>query len=443
MSRWKRWLVLWLVLVSAAAAQVHAAPQPAPQAQPAVAPTYTIFATRQGLVGRQTANGHIIQPRDRFVALPSRRALSPYGSHQMSVRLTYNGRTTVVPVWDVGPWNIRDDYWSPDRRYSDLPVGMPMAQAAYMHGYNGGRDEFGRRIRHPNGIDIADGAFWDDLGMTRNDWVQVTFLWMGADPGPGNATPAPVPTLDPPAPPTPPEEGAVATDDGGQGYQANDGPWYTARCGTNNSHTWTYSTTDPAASANRATWSPTLPAAGFYEVKAFIPPCGEAATTAARYSVTHDGAVTAVTVDQQAQAGQWVSLGVYHFGGEDAPAVELTDLAGDRRRAVRFDAVAWAPRTDSGPPDATIVSIARKDNGYLVTWGGEDDMSGIATYDVQVMQVPRGGWTDWQVNTAEKSAWFGPDEGRHFAFRVRARDWAGNVGAWPEGPDMTTEQVAP
>jgi hypothetical protein len=117
--------------------------EPVPPVEPD-APTYTIFATCQGLVGRRTANGHRIVPRDRFVALPSWSVLSSRGGNEFQVRLTYKDRTVVVPVWDVGPWNTKDDYWSPNRRYSDLPVGLPMAQAAYQNGYNGGRDSFGR-----------------------------------------------------------------------------------------------------------------------------------------------------------------------------------------------------------------------------------------------------------------------------------------------------------
>src|SRR5947208_5101912 len=109
------------------------------------APTFTVFATREGLVGHRTANGHRIRPRDRFVALPSWKVLAGDGRAEFQVRVTYRSRSVVLPVWDVGPWNTHDDYWSPQRRYADLPVGMPMAQAAYNNGYNGGRDEFGRR----------------------------------------------------------------------------------------------------------------------------------------------------------------------------------------------------------------------------------------------------------------------------------------------------------
>jgi hypothetical protein len=52
--------------------------------------------------------------------------------------------------------------------------------------------------------------------------------------------------------------------------------------------------------------------------------------------------------------------------------------------------------------------------------------------------LPNGGWTDWKQRTTELSAWFGPHEGKQFAFRVRARDWAGNVEAWDEAATIDT-----
>jgi hypothetical protein len=180
----------------------------------ATAPTYRIFATREGLVGHRTANGHRIVKRDRFVALPSWSVLNDRGEHDYQVRITYNGRSVVAPVWDVGPWNTRDDYWAAQRgMWRDLPRGLPQAQAAYLQGYNGGRDERGRRVRQPNGIDIADGTFWDDLGMKDNGWVEVTFLWLG-DETARPAEPAPPPAQGGAAPPagdrTPPTAQIVA-----------------------------------------------------------------------------------------------------------------------------------------------------------------------------------------------------------------------------------------
>jgi hypothetical protein len=439
-------LVVLLLLLIGVAAQVQAAPTAAPTQQ-SVAPTYRIFATRQGLVGYTTANGHKIVPRDRFVALPSWAVLSPRGTDKYKVRLTYKGRSVVVPVWDVGPWNTNDDYWNTNRRYSDLPVGRPMAHAAYYDGYNGGLDMFGRKINNPNGIDIADGTFWDDLGMTRNDYVEVSFLWLGQDPGPGAAAPvAPPPSVTETGPPPKPvevEAGATALDNSDAGFTASGGPWFELGCGMNGKHAWTYSTSDVSKSTNLGIWQPELPTAGFYELKAYIPECGAAATRSATYRVYHDGSTTEVQVDQQATAGTWTSLGVFYFGGEgnEQPKVELSDLTRDNGLTVRFDALAWSPRQDTAAPDATITAIIREGTGYRIRWGGADDMSGIATYDVQVRQLPRGGWADWKTAVSETEAWWGPDEGRHFAFRVRGRDWAGNQEPWPEEADMDTTQA--
>src|SRR4051812_26563847 len=177
-------------------------------AQP-VAPTWKLHATRQGMVGGHTANGHRITKRDHYVSLPSWRALSPDGTTDYIVRITYNGRTSVAPVYDVGPWNAHDDYWNEQRqRYADLPRGYPEDHAAYFDGYNGGRAEQGR-VRFPTAIDIGDGVWWDDLGIKGDRAVvEVTFLWLGSDPlaAPAPAAEPPPPAAAPPpaAEPTPP-----------------------------------------------------------------------------------------------------------------------------------------------------------------------------------------------------------------------------------------------
>jgi hypothetical protein len=169
------------VSVEAALDRSPAAPATAPVHAQAF--TYRVFATREGLVGGRTANGHIIVSRDHFVALPSRRGLNPVsGGRDYQVRVCYarTGGCETAPVWDVGPWNTKDDYWNPSatrQMWKDLPQGRPEAQAARLDGYNGGRDQFGRVVANPAGIDLADGTFWDGLGMVDNDWVDVTYLW--------------------------------------------------------------------------------------------------------------------------------------------------------------------------------------------------------------------------------------------------------------------------
>src|SRR5262245_45565515 len=69
-----------------------------------------VFATREGMIGSMTSSLTIIRASDLFVALPDRRALG------RDVEVRYRNRSIVVPVLDVGPWNIDDPYWERDAR---------------------------------------------------------------------------------------------------------------------------------------------------------------------------------------------------------------------------------------------------------------------------------------------------------------------------------------
>jgi hypothetical protein len=147
--------------------------------------TYRVYATREGLVGGTTANGHVIVNRDHFVALPSRRGLAGKNAGDYTVRVcaASRGRCEYAPVWDVGPWNVKDDYWNPSsvrETFKDLAQGMPEAQAAYQSGYHGGKDGSGRTVGNPAGIDLGDGTFLDGLRLTTNGWVTVSYLWTGS-----------------------------------------------------------------------------------------------------------------------------------------------------------------------------------------------------------------------------------------------------------------------
>ena len=88
-----------------------------------------------------------------------------------------SGYCAWAPVWDIGPWNIYDDYWDANRaEYGDLDQGTPEAQAAYDDGYNNGYDDQGGMPSNPAGIDLADGTFYD-VGLNDNGYVTVTYLW--------------------------------------------------------------------------------------------------------------------------------------------------------------------------------------------------------------------------------------------------------------------------
>ena len=350
-----------------------------------VAPTWKLRATRMGMVGGHTANGHRITKRDHFVSLPSWRALSPEGTNQYTVRITYNGRSSVAPVYDVGPWNAHDDYWNVDReRFKDLPQGWPEDHAAYYDGYNNGRAEKGR-VRFPTAVDIGDGVWWDDLGIKGDQaTVEITFLWMGRDPlaepppppaPPAEAAPAPAPPPEQaapppappaeaaPAPPPPPEQAAppappaeaappppppaeIVLDTKNGGFHAQAAiKWYEGPkgCGTNGAALWTYSTANAAESENSAVWQPGLPDEALYDVYVNIPICNskKPATASARYLVRHRDGTQEIVIDQSKVAGQWVLLGRFPFSAGDGGSVELRDVTGDSMRTIWFDAVKW------------------------------------------------------------------------------------------------------
>src|SRR5438105_12271229 len=84
--------------------------------------TVRLWATREGLVGRTTAGGHLITADDHFVALPSRKALGK------NVVVTYRGKSITAPVLDIGPWNRDDAWWetgSARGQFADLARWMP------------------------------------------------------------------------------------------------------------------------------------------------------------------------------------------------------------------------------------------------------------------------------------------------------------------------------
>lgn len=297
-----------------------------------IAPTFRIRATRQGMVGGRTANGYIIPPHARFVSLPSWSVLSSRGGDEYKVRISYRGRSTVVPVYDVGPYSGRDDYWDIKRDgYPDLERGWPMDHAAYYEGYNGGQADKGY-VRFPTAMDVGDGAWIDDLGIVGDQAeVEVTYLWLGQDPLAGP------PVRDPGA-------GEHIVDELNSDFWHSPAPLGASPvgCGYGRHAYWTTSTTDQAKSTNVVRWQPVLPSAGTFDVYAHVPVCPskKPPVTQARYVVQHQAGAVEVVVDQSTQTG-WVHLGRYQFAAGNTGFVQLADLAGDPGRTIWFDQVRW------------------------------------------------------------------------------------------------------
>jgi hypothetical protein len=123
-------------------------------------PWQAVLATREGLTGRRLACGQTIRPGAMFVALPHPAAL------RKNVELRYGVHTLVVPVLDVGPWNVDDDYWTSGRR--------PAVER--------GRGAF-RKPSNAAGIDLSDATFVA-LGLRDNATVEWRFVHRGYVPLP-------------------------------------------------------------------------------------------------------------------------------------------------------------------------------------------------------------------------------------------------------------------
>lgn len=295
----------------------------------AVAPTFRVRATRMGMVGGRTANGWTIPPRARFASLPSWSSLSTRGGNEYQVRISYRGRSTVVPVYDVGPYSERDDYWDVRRDgYPDLERGWPMDHAAFYEGYNGGRADKGH-VRFPTAIDVGDGAWLDDLGIVGDQAeVEVTYLWMGQDPAAGP------PARDPAA------AEHVVDELGGDFWHGTPLSPSLVGCGQGRHAYWATGAGDPAA-APVARWQPSLPAEGLYDVFVHVPVCPHkrGAAEQARYVVQHRDGALEVAVSQRAQTG-WVHLGRFPFAAGPGGFVQLGAIAPDGS-TLWFDQAKW------------------------------------------------------------------------------------------------------
>jgi len=91
------------------------------------------------------------------VALPHKRVKFS-GGKRVRIKPVSGGRRVRAPVKEAGPWNIRDDYWRASRDRSmwrSLPRCVPQAQAAFFRNFNRGKDQYGREVANPSGLDIT------------------------------------------------------------------------------------------------------------------------------------------------------------------------------------------------------------------------------------------------------------------------------------------------
>jgi len=106
--------------------------------------------------------------------------------------------------------------------------------------------------------------------------------------------------------------------------------------------------------------------------------------------------------------------------------------------AVTYTDPAYA--ADSTPPIASLLSVPAIYDARValpIEWTGTDQGRGVHNFDVQVRDNG-GSWTDWYSWAVGKSAYFTGVDNHTMCFRVRARDYAGNVGNWSTDSRCTT-----
>ena len=106
-----------------------------------------------------------------------------FGSRPTVVIKRVNGNRVVRPrIKEVGPWNTYDNYWQSSRNrtmWKSLRRCVPEAHAAFYRNYNGGKDEFGREVLNPAGVDLTPAvARGLALRQYQNAWVYVRFPWV-------------------------------------------------------------------------------------------------------------------------------------------------------------------------------------------------------------------------------------------------------------------------
>ena len=114
-----------------------------------------VKATREGLIGDETASGYVIDRVVPFVALPSTAALL------RAVRVTNpaNEKTCIAIVLDVGPWNEHDDAYV----FGGARPAAESGTSVSGHGTNRA------------GIDLGEKV-WTLLGMADNSDVDWEFV---------------------------------------------------------------------------------------------------------------------------------------------------------------------------------------------------------------------------------------------------------------------------
>jgi len=180
--------------------------------------------------------------------------------------------------------------------------------------------------------------------------------------------------------------------------------WYyrDMKTGGYNDHFWyTYTSAATTLDTCYVTWSPVLSSNNNYEVFAYIPNSAQVTATAAPYRIYYSGGDSTVVINQAAQKGQWVSLGIFPFSPSNQAFVRLGDGTGIAGQKIAYDAVKWV-RTGQidniAPTTVANLSGNWQTQNFIATFTDTDNTGGTGI-EKRFYQVLDYDGAEWHANT--------------------------------------------
>ncbi len=95
---------------------------------------------------------------------------------------------------------------------------------------------------------------------------------------------------------------------------------------------------------------------------------------------------------------------------------------------------------DRVPPGCSthVTTPVSYENNFQVQWSGSDNLSGIASYNIQYKDLRSDQWNDWMTAVPSTKIYdlFVGQVGHSYSFRCQAMDKAGNPGSYPASGDF-------
>lgn len=143
-------------------------------------------------------------------------------------------------------------------------------------------------------------------------------------------------------------------------------------------------------------------------------------------------------------AGTYANFGIIIIGDERVQQRERAFYARESSGPSAYLIVTFTAEDDQEAPEVTVDDLPDySPRQFEVTWSGTDPGgSGIHHYDVQY-SIDGGVWADWITNVDFTHAVYTGQDGRHYQFRARGVDYAGNVEAYGAVEAGTLVDVSP